>query len=92
MDRGDASEVEVLTGRLMMARKWFDIYGKAYDALQQHGVNFKTLPEYLDTKWLDQADRLPFKRGVQMIMQYLERLENGIAAAVRRKGFKLAPV
>lgn len=82
--------LEVAEGRLVMLRATQAMWSQGYDALLHHGVNFKNLPEYKDTKLLDGADKLSFKDGMQLILQWIELVSHEITAVIRRKGFRLA--
>lgn len=60
---------------------------KAFDALLYYGVNYQTLPEFRDRTLMDEAERLTILQGRQKYLLWLERLEHGIDAAIRRKTF-----
>lgn len=78
-------------GRLSMSRAFVQFLLKAYDALLHHGVNYRTLPEWQDSKALDDIDKVPFDRGVEKTIVWMGRLGNALDAAVRRKGFTVVP-
>ena len=81
-------ELEVASVRLTMAQAFGQLMVKAFDALLHHGVNYRNLPEYKDEALLDEAKTLPLQRGFASYMRWMERVENGLAAAVRRKTFR----
>lgn len=67
----------------------------AYDALLHHSINYRNLPEYKDPDdRLEKAlgNGVSVEEGKEGVMGYIERVSNGIAAAIRRKAFrKLGP-
>jgi hypothetical protein len=78
----------ILAVRLSLAQAWIKVLLQAYDALLHYGINYRTLKEWKD--WgaqlapnLDNHGTL--EDGRAKIMNYIERLGNGITAAVRRK-------
>jgi hypothetical protein len=85
------TENRIMGIRLTLAQAWAKLLMYAYDALLHHGVNYRQLPEYKDTSALDVAldDKTSMEQGRGKVMGYLERLTNGITAAVRRKGMKV---
>lgn len=78
-----------LAVRLSLAQAALRLWEHAYDALLHHGVNFRTLPEYHDTTYLDAARKGSVTEGQSNILRWIERLTSGIHAAVRRKAFKV---
>ncbi len=77
--------------RLTLAQAWVGFLNFAYDALLHHGVNYRNLREYKESTELDDAQKLPMTEGRNKITQWLERLQNSISAAIRRKSFKVVP-
>lgn len=75
----------------MMANAATEMYRRAYDALLHHGINFMSLPEYKNDTLLDEADKLVIQEGRSKYLLWIERVCNGIDAAVRRKQFKVLP-
>lgn len=82
-------EVNTLGVRLTLAQAWVGFLHFAYDALLYHGVNYRTLKEYSQSTDLDEAQKLPITEGRNKIVHWLDRLQSGINAAVRRKSFKV---
>lgn len=70
-----------------MAQAYVQMQEKAFDALLYHGVNYRLIPEYRDQTLIDEARTLAVLQGRQKVLLWLERVENGIAAAIRRKTF-----
>lgn len=75
--------------RLMMAHAYCKMYERGYDALLAFGINFRSLPEYKDSTLLDEADKLVITEGRNKYLLWIERVCNGIDAAVRRKQFRI---
>jgi hypothetical protein len=82
-------ELHVMGVRITLAQAWIGFLHFAYDALLHHGVNYRTLKEYADSKELDDAQKMPVTEGRDKIVTWLGRLQSAINAAVRRKAFKL---
>ena len=82
-------EVHILGVRLTLAQAWVGFLNFAYDALLQHGINYRTLKEYADSTTLDEAGKLPITKARDKIVTWLDRLQSAINAAVRRKNFKV---
>jgi hypothetical protein len=82
-------DVETLGVRLTLAQAWVGFLHFAYDALLYHGVNYRTLREYVNSTDLDDAQKLPVTQARDKITGWLGRLQSGINAAVRRKNFKV---
>ena len=80
---------EDLVARLMNAQALSSFQFRAYDALQSHGVNYKDLAEWKDMEPLTMASKLRPHQGGPLVIQWLERLEHALTAAVRRKRFTL---
>lgn len=83
-------ENAILHTRLNLAMAFQQLLHTAYDALLTHGVNYRSLPEYKDSTLLDEAlgNDTNIQTGQAKIMAYIERVRNGINAAVRRKGLR----
>ncbi|MEW6121278.1 MAG: hypothetical protein AB1698_01595 [Pseudomonadota bacterium] len=81
-------ETQTLSVRLSLALAFARMMEKAFDALLYHGVNYRSLPEYQNMTALDEANALPLKEGRRVVMGWLQRMESGIAAAIRRKSFR----
>lgn len=75
--------------RLTLAQAWIDLYNYAYDTLRSYEVDFKSLKEFQDTSEIDAAMKLPMTQGRQKIITYIGKLRSAIAAAVRRKNFRV---
>lgn len=73
--------------RLVLAEAWLRLYGKAYDALLHYGVNFKSLKTW-KRRPVD-AYKLPLSQARNVLIDFMKRVENDIAAAIRRKQFKI---
>ncbi len=73
--------------RLLMAQAYIHLWEKAYDALLYHSINYRDLPEYQDQTLLDDARRVVVLQGRQKVLLWIERVEHGIEAAIRRKTF-----
>lgn len=87
-------ENRILQVRLTLAQAFLGMMHTAYDALLHHSINYRNLPEYSDSTLLDKAlgNGVSVEEGKGGVMGYIERVTNGIAAAIRRKGFrKLGP-
>ena len=78
----------MLACRLIMAQAYVHLCEKAYDALLYHGINYRDTPEYKDQTLLDDARKVVIAQGRVKVMLWLERVEHGIEAAIRRKTFK----
>jgi len=74
--------------RLVLAEAWVRLYQKAYDALLHFGVNFKGLKEYTKN-FPHEAHKLPISQARNVIIAWMQRMEGGIEAAVRRKQLKV---
>lgn len=88
VDYAKADRADLLA-RLMSAMALSQFLLKAYDAFQNYGVDFKSLPEWKDTTLLDKAARLRPVQGQALIVTHMGRLENGLSAAIKRAQFKL---
>lgn len=78
-----------LTIRLTLASAFHTMWVKAFDALLHHGVNVRSIPEYNDHARLDRALEVGVEHdGGSRVMDYIKRVENGLRAAIARKGFK----
>jgi hypothetical protein len=84
-----AQEENILSVRLSLAYRYIQVLGVAYDAHLYHAINYRDLPEYKDTEWLDEGYKLEPLAGRSLILRWLTRLEHGIEAAIRRKQFKV---
>jgi hypothetical protein len=81
-------ENRILSVRLSLAAAWTKFLLYAYDTLLHHGVSYRAIPE-----WKDKGGLLPaaldkhgtLEEGRVKILTYIERLTNGLTAAVRRK-------
>ena len=82
-------DVEVLGVRLTLAQAWVGFLNFAYDALLHHSVNYRSLPEYKNSKELDDAQKLPVTQARDKIVGWLGRLQSAIHANVRRGQFKV---
>lgn len=80
-------ENRLMAIRLHLAQAFVGMWRVAYDALLTHGVNFRTIPEYAAQEQLDVAVAKEIDEGYVAILGYIERVESGIKAAVRRKSF-----
>lgn len=83
-----SKEVRVLGIRLSLAQGFVGLLQKGYDALLHYSINFRLLPEYAEDKALDEAKDLPIEEGQVHMLDWMGRVERGIAAAIRRKLFK----
>lgn len=83
-DRADL--VARLMGAQMMAR--FVLRG--YTAQVAYGVNFMDLPEWKDMQQLDEAYKLRPYAAQWRVVAWMERLDNALSAAIRRKQMHLA--
>ncbi len=79
-----------LVARLMGAQALGNFLLRAYDALKNYGVDFKSLPEWerCIAIW-DEAAKLKPHAAQWSIVNSILTLENGLKAAIRRKQFKL---
>lgn len=78
-----------LVARLMSAQAMGHFLLYAYDMLRSYGVDFKKLPEWNDQTELEEAAKLKPHAGLPRNIGWIQRLENALRAAVRRKQFKL---
>lgn len=79
---------EELSIRLSLAQAWVQLWRKAFDALLNYGVNMRATKEFKDTALLDAAlEAKDIREGQSAILEYLKRVESGLAAAIRRKLF-----
>ncbi len=78
----------VIRARLTMAKAMCQMKHRAYDALLSYGVNYKDGSAYKDTTLLDQAEKAPLGRSVELIIEWMGRVERDIAAMIQRKLFK----
>ena len=83
-----ATPQEVLVARVTMARAWTQMKDKAYDALLSYGVNYRDGSAFKDTSLLDQAEKAPLARSVELYIEWMGRIERDIAAMVLRKTFR----
>lgn len=81
-------ENRLLNLRLQLSQAFFGLLEQGFDALLHHGVNYRLLPSYSDKAVLDEANRVGLEEGRTLVLTWIERVRNDIAAAVRRKGFK----
>lgn len=84
-------ENKILSTSLHIAQAWVQFLKKAYDALLHHGINYRNLPEYNDPRGLlklTMDPKVSMDTGEKAALEYLENSENGLDAAIRRKGFK----
>lgn len=84
------TENRILQTRLRLAQAFHGLMMAAYDALLNHGINFRTLPEYKDSELLDKAlgNGVTVDKGESRLMSWIERVGTGIKAAIRRKAFR----
>lgn len=87
-DPKDEDTEEVLRVRISLAQAFAQMITKGYDALLHYGINFRDLPEYRDSKLIDEGSRLSLLRGQEKYMEWMKRVENGIRAAINRKTFR----
>jgi hypothetical protein len=80
-------ENRLLQIRLNLAQAFIGLWRRAYDALLVHGVNVRALPEFDETAKLDAAIEGGIEHGQEGVMRYLETVEGGLKAAIRRKQF-----
>lgn len=78
----------MLACRMLMAQAFAQMLIKAYDALLHHSINFRNLPEYKDQTLLLAAEKLVLLEGRNKYLLWIERVEHGIDAAIRRKTFR----
>lgn len=77
---------EDLIARLMTAQMYGQFLLKAYTALLSYGVNYKTLRVFGEMADLaEKASKLKPIPAQELFINYFTRLENDLAAAVRRK-------
>jgi hypothetical protein len=88
-NKNNNNDVRILSVRLNLAQAFISMWMRAYDALLHHQVNVRDLPEYKNDALLDEGLKHgSLEQGRNSILEYIKRVENGIAAAVRRKGFR----
>ena len=87
----DSTSEEVVRIRLSMAQAFVQLLQQAYDALLHYGINYKELPAYKDQRLLDDASKLPLRRGQEAYISWITRVGSDINAAIRRKLFKRLP-
>lgn len=71
-----------------MAQAFSQMLLKAFDALLYFGINYRTLPEYIDQHLLEEAKELVIEEGRGRYMLWIERVSHAIEAAQRRKQFR----
>lgn len=83
-------ENRILHIRIRLAQFFQTMLVAAFDALLHHGVNYRELPEYKDSELLDQAlgNGVDVAKGEPMVVKWIERVNSGIKAAIRRKQFR----
>lgn len=82
----EADERErLLSVRLQLAHAFTSMWLRAYDALLSYSINVRDLKEYKDTSLLDRGLAGDLETGRGLILEYIKRVESGIAAAIRRK-------
>lgn len=83
-------ENRVLSVRVRLAQAFMGMWQVAYDALLNHGINYRTLPAYKEVTPLDAAleNGVTLEQGEANILKYIERVISDIRAAIRRKAFR----
>lgn len=83
-------ENRILNVRIRLAQYFQTMLVTAFDALLHHGVNYRDLPEYQDSDLLDKAlgNGVDVAQGESAIVKWIERVNSGIRAAIRRKQFR----
>ena len=80
---------EELSVQITVTKAWLGLWQIAYDALLNHGINFRNLKEYKDDALLDKAmEDGDIRRGQVHLLEYIKRLANGIKASIRRRGIR----
>ncbi|MDG4856412.1 hypothetical protein [Mesorhizobium sp. WSM4982] len=82
-------EKEDLVARLMGAQMLTRFVLRGYSAQVSYGVNFMDLPEWKDMAALEEAYKLRPYAAQWKVVAWMERLDNALSAAIRRKQFKL---
>jgi len=73
----------------MGAQGYVRLLEHAYEALLYHRINYRDLPEYKDSRLLDEARKLEPSRASSKYLLWIERVYNAVDAAIRRKQFVL---
>lgn len=95
-EQGQAQIIEQLTKKnreqavkLNILYAFIDLLRRGYDALLHYGVNYQDLPEYKRDKPLDHMQGRPLGEAQQEAISWIGKVQTGIAAAIRRKQFKV---
>lgn len=85
-------EVDQQGIRLTLAEAWIGFYRRAYSALKSYGIDFYKLKEYTQGykgfgPGTDEVDKLPASQARDIYIAWIERMTNGLSAAIRRKNF-----
>jgi hypothetical protein len=75
--------------KLNILYAFIGVLRRGYDALLHHGVNYQSLPEYKMDRPLDDMRGKALSAAQSDAITWLGRLESAIAAAIRRKQFKV---
>lgn len=75
--------------KLNILYAFIDLLRRGYDALLHYGVNYQDLPEYKRDKPLDHMQGKPLGEVQMEAVSWMGRVQSGIAAAIRRKQFKV---
>lgn len=79
---------DLIRARLLMLVAYANMVDEAYDALVNHGVNYRELPDYKDRRLLERAERFPLNQGAALYVQWMGKLVSSIRAAVKRTTFR----
>ncbi len=82
-------ENAILQARMRMAQAYTQMLQEALDAQRCNGVNYRELPEFKDQSLLQAGAKLPPHRAEPMYMEWIDRVNHGIRARIRRGGLKL---
>lgn len=78
-----------LSTKLNLAYAFIDMLRRGYNALLHHSINYQSLPEYTNDSPLDDLSKKPLDQVNAEAMTWMQRVKNGIEAAIRRKGFRV---
>ena len=71
-----------------MIQAFAQMLDRAFDALLYHQINYRDLPEWKDTRLLEEAQQVTLSRGHARYIEWIKRVESGIRAAINRKGMR----
>lgn len=74
--------------RLTLASAYIQMQRKGHFALVHHGINYHSLPEYMDQSRIEDSKDLSLWLAAEGCIEWCRRVEHGIEAAIKRKSFR----